>query len=206
MLKITTSLLLILCALTFFWSLGAPPIADSDEAFYAEGAREILESSDWLTPRFNYINRFEKPILYYWLAAASYKIFGLSEFSARLPSALSALGLSLFINWNTVIQPKNRLDRCNHHRFQLWSHTYRTAGTTRSTPCLFYQSYNMECFSYMASPRATNFLGSQSSTNTVALVHNLRFIRRCRILNEGSSRNRFANINSYSLSSHTIFH
>tara|TARA_Y100000588_G_scaffold362456_1_gene424175 strand:+ start:220 stop:1851 length:1632 start_codon:yes stop_codon:yes gene_type:complete len=80
--------------LTFFWGLGFPAITDSDEGFYAEGAREMIESEDWVTPRFNYTNRFEKPILYYWLAATSYKVFGTSEFSARLPSALSGLALS----------------------------------------------------------------------------------------------------------------
>lgn len=94
MAKINWPFLLILCALTFFCGLGFPAITDSDEGFYAEGAREMIESEDWLTPRFNYTNRFEKPILYYWLAAISYKAFGISEFSARLPSALSGLALA----------------------------------------------------------------------------------------------------------------
>ena len=84
-----------ICLLTFFAGLGAPAIADSDEAFYAESAREMVELGDWLTPHFNYVYRFEKPILYYWLAAGMYVVAGVSETAARLPSAIAGLGLVL---------------------------------------------------------------------------------------------------------------
>ena len=49
----------------------AAPSRDNDEAFYAESAREMVESGDWLTPHFNYEPRFQKPVLYYWLTAAT---------------------------------------------------------------------------------------------------------------------------------------
>ena len=81
--------------LTFFVGLGSPSIADSDEAFYAESAREMVESGNWLTPHFNYVYRFEKPVLYYWLAGLSYLALGVSEMAARLPSAFAGLGLTL---------------------------------------------------------------------------------------------------------------
>ena len=84
-----------ICALTFFAGLGRPTITDSDEAFYAESAREMMEAGDWLTPHFNYAVRFEKPVLYYWLAAGSYLVAGVSEAAARFPSALAGLGLTL---------------------------------------------------------------------------------------------------------------
>ena len=71
-----TVALLGICLLTFFAGLGSPAITDSDEAFYAESAREMVESGDWLTPHFNYIYRFEKPILYYWLSASAYLVAG----------------------------------------------------------------------------------------------------------------------------------
>ena len=87
--------LLGICLLTFFAGLGSPAIADSDEAFYAESAREMVESGDWLTPHFNYVYRFEKPVLYYWLAAAAYLVAGVGEAAARFPSALSGVGLTL---------------------------------------------------------------------------------------------------------------
>lgn len=88
-------ILIAVCLLTLFAGLGRPPITDSDEAFYAEGAREMLEGGDWLTPHFNYENRFEKPVLYYWLAASTYNLLGVNEKNARLPSALAGLGLTL---------------------------------------------------------------------------------------------------------------
>ena len=87
--------LLGICLLTFFAGLGSPAIADSDEAFYAESAREMVESGDWLTPHFNYIYRFEKPVLYYWLAASAYLVAGVDEAAARFPSALAGVGLTL---------------------------------------------------------------------------------------------------------------
>lgn len=90
-----TIALVALAALTFFVGLGRGAITDSDEAFYAEAAREMVASGDWITPRFNFENRFQKPALYYWLTAASYVVGGQSETTARLWSALSGLGLVL---------------------------------------------------------------------------------------------------------------
>ena len=84
-----------LCALTFFAGLGQPALTDSDEAFYAESAREMVERDDWLTPYYNYATRFEKPVLYYWLAATTYAIIGPSPGAARVPAALAGIGLVL---------------------------------------------------------------------------------------------------------------
>lgn len=50
----------------------------------------MIESNNWITPYFNYVVRFDKPVFFYWLIAFSYKIFGVSEFAARLPSAIMA--------------------------------------------------------------------------------------------------------------------
>jgi 4-amino-4-deoxy-L-arabinose transferase-like glycosyltransferase len=81
------------CALTFFVGLGRPALTDSDEAFYAESAREMVERSDWLTPYYNGEPRFDKPVLYYWLVAASYVATGTSPGAARFPAALAGVGL-----------------------------------------------------------------------------------------------------------------
>ncbi len=86
-------LLLALCCATFIVGLGGPALTDSDEAFYAESAREMIERSDWLTPYFNGVTRFEKPVLYYWMVALSYTVTGVSTWAARLPSALAGMGL-----------------------------------------------------------------------------------------------------------------
>ena len=90
--------LLVLSAVTFFLGLGRQAITDSDEGFYAEAAREMVEAGDWLTPHFNYEQRWQKPALYYWLAAAMYVITGPNEFAARWWSALSGVGLVL-LTW-----------------------------------------------------------------------------------------------------------
>ena len=90
--------LLLLASLTFFLGLGRQAITDSDEGFYAEAAREMVESGDWLTPHFNYQDRWQKPVLYYWLAAAAYLVAGPTEFAARFWSALSGVGLVL-VTW-----------------------------------------------------------------------------------------------------------
>ena len=93
---ILTLALISLC--TFFLGLGRPAISDSDEGFYAEAAREMVEGGDWLTPHFNYEDRWQKPILYYWLTAATYVVAGESEWAARWWAALSGLGLVL-LTW-----------------------------------------------------------------------------------------------------------
>lgn len=89
---------MLLSVLTFFLGLGRQAITDSDEAFYAESAREMVEGGDWITPHFNYEERWQKPILYYWLTAATYLAMGPGEAAARWWSALSGLGLVL-LTW-----------------------------------------------------------------------------------------------------------
>ena len=101
--------LLLFCVFTFFLGLGRQAITDADEAFYAEASREMVESGDWLTPRFNYQNRWEKPVLYYWLTSATYLITGPTEFAARLWAALSGAGLAL-LAWGIARHLTGRLD------------------------------------------------------------------------------------------------
>lgn len=85
--------LVLLAVLSFMGGLGRGAIGDNDEAFYAESAREMVESGDWVTPAFNYEPRFQKPALYYWLTAATFTVTGPDEFSARLWAALAGIGL-----------------------------------------------------------------------------------------------------------------
>ena len=90
--------LLLLSTLTFFLGLGRPAITDADEAYYAEASREMVESGDWLTPHYNYVDRWQKPVLYYWLTSSLYVIAGPAESAARFWSALSGVGLVL-LTW-----------------------------------------------------------------------------------------------------------
>jgi len=71
--------------------LGAAGLYDPNEGMYAEISREMVLLRDWLTPHFNFIRYFEKPPLLYWLTALAYQLFGISEFSARLVTALAAI-------------------------------------------------------------------------------------------------------------------
>jgi len=72
-----------------------PPLLDDADSVHAEAAREIVETGDWITLHANKIRYLEKAPLMYWSVALSYKIFGVSEFSSRLPIALATLGLIL---------------------------------------------------------------------------------------------------------------
>jgi 4-amino-4-deoxy-L-arabinose transferase-like glycosyltransferase len=83
----------------YFSHLGAIGFLGPDEPRYASVAREMAESGDWITPRLYGKPWFEKPPLYYWGAALSFKLFGVSDTSARLPSALSALLATLALAW-----------------------------------------------------------------------------------------------------------
>lgn len=85
------SILLVLCAYLFFFRLGNMALTDPDETFYAQTAKEMLNRGDWTTPYLYGKPQFEKPIFTYWLVEASYKIFGVNERSARLPSAVFGL-------------------------------------------------------------------------------------------------------------------
>ncbi|MCX8044396.1 MAG: glycosyltransferase family 39 protein [Desulfobacterota bacterium] len=73
--------------------LGSPPLFDPDEPRYAQSAREMNERGSLLIPYFNNQPRLNKPVLYYWVIAGIYRLFGVSEFSARLASAGAALVL-----------------------------------------------------------------------------------------------------------------
>jgi 4-amino-4-deoxy-L-arabinose transferase-like glycosyltransferase len=88
-----------LAALGGFLGTSRTALVDTDEPRYAETARVMLATGEWVHPRFNEQPRHAKPALYYWLIATSYMAFGVSEFAARLPSGvLSALvGLGLFL-------------------------------------------------------------------------------------------------------------
>ena len=61
----------------------------SDEGRYSEIPRYMAQSGDWTTPRLNGIKYFEKPPLQYWATAASYRVFGEHNWSARLWPALT---------------------------------------------------------------------------------------------------------------------
>lgn len=72
----------------FLIGLGAMPLTDPDEVFYAETAKEMLERGEFLTPYIFSKPQFEKPPLYYWLVILGFRAFGVNEFSARVASSI----------------------------------------------------------------------------------------------------------------------
>lgn len=92
---------LLFLAAFFFFSRGlAQPGLEyrDDEIFYYRSTIEMIDSGNYLSPKYFGEDRFQKPILFYWLILISYKIFGVSWESARLVSSLFAAG-SLCLTW-----------------------------------------------------------------------------------------------------------
>ncbi len=87
------------CLFLYFVGLDNCPIIDPSESFYVEASREMLQIGDYVTPHLNYQIYFSKPILNFWLIAGSYNLFGLSEFSARLPFAILSTLLVAATYW-----------------------------------------------------------------------------------------------------------
>lgn len=82
---------LILAGALYLWASAIYPLSEPDEGRYAEIAREMLESGDWITPHLNYVEYFEKPPLVYWATAASFAALGPTELAARLPVVVSGM-------------------------------------------------------------------------------------------------------------------
>lgn len=89
-----------LAAVVLVGNLGGAKLWDEDEPRNSRCAVEMLERGDYVVPTFNGELRTHKPILLYWLMIASYQLFGVSEFAARLPSALLGIGTVLLV-WSS---------------------------------------------------------------------------------------------------------
>ena len=74
--------------------LGGIGLVDETEPLFAEAARQMTVTGDWITPYFNGVTRFDKPPLVYWLMAIAYQTVGVNEWSVRFPSALAITGLT----------------------------------------------------------------------------------------------------------------
>src|ERR1700719_171687 len=98
--KISWAVLVLLTLYVCYFShLGAFGFIGPDEPRYAWIARDMVESGDWVTPRLYGKPWFEKPVFYYWAAAVCFKLFGVNETSARLPTALCARLATFALAW-----------------------------------------------------------------------------------------------------------
>lgn len=85
-------MLLIVFTLIWFYLLGVRTLVPTDEGRYAEMAREMIASHDWITTRLNAIKYFEKPPFQTWMNAITFELFGLGEWQARLWTGLCGFG------------------------------------------------------------------------------------------------------------------
>ncbi|MGA2410375.1 MAG: glycosyltransferase family 39 protein, partial [Candidatus Binataceae bacterium] len=82
----------IAAAVLYLIGLGRPALWEPDEGRYAEVAREMVMTGDYVTPRNDWVRYFEKPPLVYWITAESLRLFGDNEFAARSQAALFSAG------------------------------------------------------------------------------------------------------------------
>ena len=86
---------LLITAIIYLTGVLSPPaLMDDVDAVQAQIARTMLTSGDWVTARIDGVVYFEKSPLVYWLMAISYKLFGIHDWAARIPIALSSMGLA----------------------------------------------------------------------------------------------------------------
>ncbi|WP_261539696.1 glycosyltransferase family 39 protein [Burkholderia multivorans] len=97
--RIVLVLLLVAFAVIWFTPLGMRHLIPSDEGRYAEMAREMFVTGDWITPRYNGYKYFEKPPLQTWLNALTFAWFGIGEWQARLYTALASFAGVLLVGF-----------------------------------------------------------------------------------------------------------
>ncbi len=84
-------LIIVIGSFLFIPFIGQSHLFDWDEINFAEAAREMLVTNDWLTVQINYLPFWEKPPLFIWMQALSMKVFGINEFAARFPNAICGI-------------------------------------------------------------------------------------------------------------------
>ncbi len=113
------------------------PLLDTTEARYAEVARIMAESRDWITPWFDYeVPFWGKPPLSFWLEALSFRLFGVTEFAARLPSWLANLGVLALIFQLTRALVGQRQALIATLLFSTMALTYVMSGAVLTDPFL----------------------------------------------------------------------
>src|SRR5207249_10318666 len=92
---ISVAIIVFLWLVIYFASIFTPPLLDDVDTIHAEAAREMVQRHDWVTLYTDGIRYLEKAPLMYWAVAASYKLFGVHDWSTRFPLMLVVLTLLL---------------------------------------------------------------------------------------------------------------
>lgn len=130
---------LVIAIFVSFFRLGSVTLFDVDEAVFSEATKEMVQSGNWITPTYNGENRYDKPILFYWLMAVSYKIFGINEFGARFPSALAGfiLCIAIFFFLREIISEKTAFHAVLSLAFSIYFFAYAHSAVTDMVLTLF---------------------------------------------------------------------
>ncbi len=106
--QIIRFLIAAIAAILFIPFLGGVHLFDWDEINFAESAREMIVTGDYLTVQINYQPFWEKPPLFIWLQVISMKVFGINEFAARFPNAVCGI-ITLLVLFNIGRKIRNNL-------------------------------------------------------------------------------------------------
>ena len=91
-------MVVLVVSLPFLFVTLGMPLLDPDEGLYASIAQEMLSRGDWVIPHVNGLPYLEKPPLYFWLTALTFRAVGPTEWAVRLWSALATLG-AVLLTW-----------------------------------------------------------------------------------------------------------
>jgi len=89
----------VMAFLLFFLGTARAPLIGRDEPRFAEAAREMSDRGELIVPTFGGVNRYDKPILIYWCTIASYRLAGIDERGARLPSNIAGALAVMLLAW-----------------------------------------------------------------------------------------------------------
>jgi 4-amino-4-deoxy-L-arabinose transferase-like glycosyltransferase len=101
-------IIILVAGFIMFFQLGELPLLDPDEPVYAQTAREMLATNDFISPRIYGDFWYDKPPMYYWLVSGSFKLLGQNEFTARFPSAFLAVcgGLLVYFGGKSLMNQR----------------------------------------------------------------------------------------------------
>jgi 4-amino-4-deoxy-L-arabinose transferase-like glycosyltransferase len=156
--KLVLTLLLGIILFISIFRLGSVSLFDVDEAVFAQATKEMIQSGNWITPTYNGEPRYDKPILFYWLMALSFKLFGINEFAARFPSALSGFILCVILYFfiKNLKDDKQAFYTVLSFAFSLYYFIYTHAAVTDMALSLFI-SMSLICF-YLSEEKSKKFI------------------------------------------------